>query len=58
MATPNSVWQYTRPGRLSRTIAQADRPVPEVRDGDVVIKVMAAALNPVDEQLCVTAPHS
>lgn len=49
--TTNTVWEYTRGGRLSRTIAQKQRTVPEAGAGEVVVKVMAAALNPVDEQL-------
>lgn len=47
----NSAWQYTRGGRLSGTIAKGDRPEVECKEGEVVVKVMAAALNPVDEQL-------
>lgn len=47
----NSAWEYTRGGRLSGTIAKAARPDVECGEGEVVVKVKAAALNPVDEQL-------
>jgi NADPH:quinone reductase-like Zn-dependent oxidoreductase len=47
----NQVWQYTTRGRLSTTIEQASRPIPAPKDGEIVLKLKAAALNPVEEQL-------
>ncbi|BEI81566.1 hypothetical protein CcaverHIS002_0207260 [Cutaneotrichosporon cavernicola] len=52
----NTVWEYTRAGRLSSTIAQAARAIPEPGPSELVIQVRAAALNPVDEQLAQSPP--
>jgi NADPH:quinone reductase-like Zn-dependent oxidoreductase len=49
----NTVWEYTKAGRLSGTVNQVTREIPEPGPSELVIKVRAAALNPVDEQLCV-----
>lgn len=53
VANTNTVWEFTSAGRLSSVIHQATRDVPEPGPGELVVKVRAAALNPVDEQLCV-----
>lgn len=44
-------WQYTTRGRLSKTIEQVNRPIPVAEDGQVVVRIMAAALNPVENQI-------
>lgn len=46
-------WGYTETGRLSGTIKAVNNPIPEAGDGEVVIRLKAMALNPVDEQLYV-----
>lgn len=47
----NKAWGYTETGRLSETIKVVNNPIPEAGDDEVVIKLKAMALNPVDEQL-------
>jgi len=52
----NKGFGYTKTGRLSGTLEPVTHPIPDVGDDEVVIKIKAMALNPVDEQLCVRAP--
>ena len=47
----NKGWGYTETGRLSGTIKPVTNPIPVAGDDEVVIKLKAIALNPVDEQL-------
>jgi NADPH:quinone reductase-like Zn-dependent oxidoreductase len=47
----NKGWGYTVSGRLSGTIKPVNNDVPIAGDDEVVIKLKAMALNPVDEQL-------
>lgn len=47
----NVSWQYTERGRLSKTIKQAIGSIPKAKAEEVVIRVKAAALNPVEEQM-------
>lgn len=47
----NKAWQYTTRGRLSNTIEQVDLPIPEPKDDEVVVRIQAVALNPVEEQV-------
>ena len=47
----NRQWVYTERGRLSTTIKQTTGPIPDAKEGEVVIKVKAAALNPVENQM-------
>lgn len=49
----NRQWIYTDRGRLSGTIKQVTSPIPKAKEGQVVIKVKAAALNPVENQMYV-----
>jgi NADPH:quinone reductase-like Zn-dependent oxidoreductase len=49
----NRGFGYTKTGRLSGTLEPLSNPIPEVGDDEVVIKIKAMALNPVDEQLYV-----
>ncbi len=44
-------WTYTKRGRLSQTIEKGTVQVPEPEDGEIVVEIKAAALNPVDEQV-------
>ena len=54
----NTVYQYTRPGRLSETLERSQRPIPSPGDNEVVIRIKAISINPVDNQLSVTTPKS
>jgi NADPH:quinone reductase-like Zn-dependent oxidoreductase len=47
----STAWQYTTRGRLSTTIKQVSKPVPNPKADEVVVKVKAAALNPVENQM-------
>ncbi|RSH93870.1 zinc ion binding [Saitozyma podzolica] len=47
----NEAWQYTTRGRLSTTIERVKREIPLPEHGEIVVKLKAAALNPVEEQL-------
>jgi hypothetical protein len=49
----NKGYGYTEMGRLSGTLKSVTNPIPEPGDDEVVIKLKAMALNPVDEQLYV-----
>ena len=49
----NRGFGYTKTGRLSGTLEPVSNTIPEAGDDEVVIKIKAMALNPVDEQLCV-----
>jgi hypothetical protein len=49
----NRGFGYTKTGRLSGTLGPVSGPIPEAGDDEVVIRIKAMALNPVDEQLCV-----
>jgi hypothetical protein len=49
----NRGFGYTKTGRLSGTLEPVSNAIPEAGDDEVVIKIKAMALNPVDEQLCV-----
>ena len=49
----NRGFGYTKTGRLSGTLEPVSNSIPEAGDDEVVIKIKAMALNPVDEQLCV-----
>lgn len=50
----NRGFGYTKTGRLSGTLEPVSNSIPEAGDDEVVIKIKAMALNPVDEQLCVS----
>lgn len=47
----NEAWQYTTRGRLSTTVERVKRDIPLPGHGEIVVKLRAAALNPVEEQL-------
>ena len=47
----NRQWSYTERGRLSKTIRQITGAIPTAKEGEAVIKVKAAALNPVENQM-------
>ena len=47
----NEAYEFSSRGRLSRVIERTTKVIPEPRNGQVVIAVRAAALNPVEEQL-------
>ena len=47
----HAAFQYTRSGRLSGTLEKATRPTPTPNDKEMLVRVKAAALNPVDQQL-------
>lgn len=47
----NKSWQYKTRGRPSQTLSLIESPVPKAGPGEIVIKIHAAALNPVDVQL-------
>jgi hypothetical protein len=47
----NKGYGYTETGRLSGTLKPVSNSIPEAGDDEVVIKLKAMALNPVDEQL-------
>jgi NADPH:quinone reductase-like Zn-dependent oxidoreductase len=49
----NKGFGYTKTGRLSGTLEPVTNSIPKVGDDEVIIKVKAMALNPVDEQLYV-----
>ena len=49
----NRGFGYTKTGRLSGTLEPVSNAIPEAGDDEVVIKIKAMALNPVDEQLYV-----
>jgi NADPH:quinone reductase-like Zn-dependent oxidoreductase len=49
----NRGFGYTKTGRLSGTLEPVSNAIPDAGDDEVVIKIKAMALNPVDEQLCV-----
>jgi hypothetical protein len=49
----NRGFGYTKTGRLSGTLEPVSNAIPVAGDDEVVIKIKAMALNPVDEQLCV-----
>jgi D-arabinose 1-dehydrogenase-like Zn-dependent alcohol dehydrogenase len=49
--TMTTVWQYKTSGRLSQTLSEATRPIPVPGDGEVLVEIKAAGLNPADEQL-------
>jgi len=49
----NRGFGYTETGRLSGTLEPVSNAIPEAGDDEVIIKIKAMALNPVDEQLCV-----
>lgn len=53
----NKAYGYTKTGRLSGTLTSVTNPIPEAGDDEVVIKIKAMALNPVDEQLYVRSGH-
>lgn len=40
---------------MSKTIKQVSSPIPTANPNEVVVQIKAAALNPVEEQLCVLA---
>ena len=50
----NRQWIYTERGRLSATIKQNTASIPVAKEGEVVIKVKAVALNPVENQMWAT----
>lgn len=52
----NSGYGYTKTGRLSGTLEPVTNAIPQPGDDEVVIKIKAMALNPVDEQLCAYIP--
>lgn len=45
---------YDYAGSLSTTLELRDCPIPQPQDGDIILKLVAAALNPVDEQMSVS----
>lgn len=47
----NKAFQFTESGPLSKTLKLVERAIPEPEADEVVIKIRAAALNPVDVQL-------
>ena len=47
----HAAFQYTRSGRLSGTLDMATRTTPTPNDKEMLVRVKAAALNPVDQQL-------
>jgi NADPH:quinone reductase-like Zn-dependent oxidoreductase len=47
----NRSWQYTTRGRPSQTLSLVTKDIPKAGPGEIVIKIHAAALNPVDIQL-------
>jgi hypothetical protein len=47
----NRGFAYTTSGRLSGTLEPVSNAIPTPGDDEVVIKIKAMALNPVDEQL-------
>ncbi|KAJ9103640.1 hypothetical protein QFC19_004215 [Naganishia cerealis] len=47
----NKAFQFTKQGPLSASLEPVERPVPEPQPDQVVVKILAAALNPVDVQL-------
>jgi NADPH:quinone reductase-like Zn-dependent oxidoreductase len=47
----HAAYQYTKQGRLSGTLEKTTRSTPTPGDEEILVKVKAAALNPVDQQL-------
>lgn len=47
----NMAFVYQRAGKLSETLTLVEQEVPDAPVAGVVVKVVASALNPVDEQL-------
>lgn len=49
--TANESFTYQKTGLLAETLALTEQEIPDAPDTGVVVRVIAAALNPVDEQL-------
>lgn len=47
----NKAFQFSESGPLSKTLKPVELTIPEPEADEVVIKIRAAALNPVDVQL-------
>lgn len=47
----NKAFQFTESGPLSKTLKLVETPIPEPQRDEIVVKISAAALNPVDVQL-------
>lgn len=47
----NKAFQFAKQGPLSTSLELVERPVPEPEAEEIVVKIAAAALNPVDVQL-------
>jgi NADPH:quinone reductase-like Zn-dependent oxidoreductase len=47
----NEAYEYNTKQRLSQALSRAIRPIPEPEDDELIVRVRACAINPVDEQL-------
>lgn len=53
----NKAFQFTQSGPLSKSLELTEHAIPEPKPDEVVVKICAAALNPVDVQLYVCRLH-
>lgn len=49
----NQSWQYTRQGMLSETLEKVEGPIPTPASEEIVVRVKAISLNPIDYKLSV-----
>jgi NADPH:quinone reductase-like Zn-dependent oxidoreductase len=47
----NQSWQYTRQGMLSETLEKVEGPIPAPASEEIVVRVKAISLNPIDYKL-------